>query len=187
MHQMKAENSTGERTLSLSHEHHRILQPVGKEGDSAKGAGEGLQEGLSWSLKYVQHKSWRKVRRRVSQPTGELPSVYKDIHRICKHNETNTPNVGSSLLSIPLLNTTCTEHILLQTTAWRVCLPLQHHTESDGRGEGRREERCSKSQKGRIYVAVGELHLPPSLAVLLQRGSWGPHNHRLIIASMEGR
>lgn len=90
----------------------------------------------------------------------------------------------------PPLNTTRTEHILLQTTVRRVCLPLQHNTERDERERGerrRREERCSKSQEGGIYVDVGEIHHPPSLAFLLQRGSRGPHNHSLIITSMEGR
>lgn len=93
------------------------------------------------------------------------------------------------LLFFPPHNTARTEHILLQTTVRRVCLPLQHNTEREKR-KRRREERCSKSQEGGIYVDVGETHRPPSLAFfffLLQRGSRGPHNHCLIITSMEGR
>lgn len=56
----------------------------------------------------------------------------------------------------------------------------------NGERKRRREERCSKSQEGGIYVDVGEIHHPP-LFFLLQRGSRGPHNHCLIITSMEGR
>lgn len=47
-----------------------------------------------------------------------------------------------------------------------------------------REEHCSKSQEGGIYVDVGEIHHPASLAFLLQKGSRGPHNHCFITTSM---
>lgn len=38
----------------------------------------------------------------------------------------------------------------------------------------RREERCSKSQEGGIYVDVGEIHHPPSLGFFITEGKQGP-------------
>lgn len=58
------------------------------------------------------------------------------------------------------------------------------------RRRGGGEERCSKSQEGGIYVDGGR-NTPPNpyppsfFFFLLQRGSRGPHNHGLIITSVE--
>lgn len=43
----------------------------------------------------------------------------------------------------------------------------------NGERKRRREERCSKSQEGGIYVDVGEIHHPPSLAFFYYRGEAG--------------
>lgn len=99
-----------------------------------------------------------------TEPRGEL-TVHKDIPCTHKHTQTNTRmSVEASFFAaIFSHNTARTEHILLQTTVRHVCLPLQHNTEREKR-KRRREERCSKSQEGGIYVDVGEIHHPPSLA-----------------------
>lgn len=53
----------------------------------------------------------------------------------------------------------------------------------NGERKRRREERCSKSQEGGIYVDVGEIHHPPSLAFFITEGKQGPpqslpHHHK---------
>lgn len=112
-----------------------------------------------------------------TEPRGEL-TVYKDIPCMHKHTQTNIRmSVEASFYCFfPPHNTARTEHILLQTTVCRVCLPLQHDTERDEREwdrKRRREERCSKSQEGGIHVDVGEIHHPLSLA-FYYRGEAGP-------------
>lgn len=110
---------------------------------------------------------------------GEL-TVHKDIPCTHKHTQTNTRmSVEASFWGFFLFPPTIphAQSIFFSKQRFGVFVFHYNITRNGMRGNGerkrRREERCSKSQEGGIYVDVGEIHHPPSLAFFYYRGEAG--------------
>lgn len=104
-----------------------------------------------------------------TEPRGEL-TVHKDVPCTHKHTQTNTRVSVEAPLSFFFLSPTTPHAQSIFFSKQRLGVFVFHYniTRKGMRGNGerkrRREERCSKSQEGGIYVDVGEAHHPPSLA-----------------------
>lgn len=129
-----------------------------------------------------------------TEPRGEL-TVHKDIPCTRKHTQTNSMSVEASFCCFfffffPLSPTILhAQSIFFSKQRFGVFVFHYNITRNGMRGSGerkrRREECCSKSQEGGIYVDVGEIHHPPSLAFFfffITEGKQGPpqslpHHH----------
>lgn len=173
---------------------------LGEEGNAAKGdygrkaeearntscMRDGRKKGACVSL-LSPHRAQRRVN--LSTKTSPVRTNTPKQTLACQPKPLFAASLSLFFPSLPH-NTARTEHILLQTTVRRVCLPLQHDTERDERERGEEEEKrraLFKEPGGRNLCGCGR-NTPPSFSgffffFFITEGKQGPpqslpHHHK---------